>query len=181
MSTPHRATEEQWEIVEICREQGHTPWPTATCLMELRSRVEALERRCEVQLQQLGDLQDRHHRLAGNVRLLEGEVFTDAEVPDAPPPDPLINVTGKGVIVEGQFDYSGTTYVYRAKAQPALAVKDSLTAGLAGSLVERIEARAGGDGRAAIREMAAWLRVESKGHLGSGAHWAHRMEQEASR
>jgi hypothetical protein len=44
MSTPHRATEEQWEIVEICREQGHTPWPTATCLLELRSRVEALER-----------------------------------------------------------------------------------------------------------------------------------------
>ena len=44
MSAPHRATEEQWEIVEICREQGHTPWPTATCLLELRSRVEALEK-----------------------------------------------------------------------------------------------------------------------------------------
>jgi hypothetical protein len=51
----------------------------------------------------------------------------------------------------------------------------------AGSLVERIEARAGGDGHAAIREMAAWLRVESKGHLGSGAHWARCMEQEADR
>jgi hypothetical protein len=77
MSTPHRATEEQWEIVEICREEGHTPWPTATCLLELRSRVEVLERRCEVQLQQVGDLQDRHHRLAGNVRLLEREAITD--------------------------------------------------------------------------------------------------------
>jgi hypothetical protein len=64
--------------------------------------------------------------------------------------------------------------------QAAPSVKESLTAGLTGSLVERIEARAGGDGRAAIREIAAWLRVESKGHLGSGAHWAHRMEQEAS-
>jgi hypothetical protein len=85
MSTPHRATrEEQWEIVEICREQGHTPWPTATCLLELRSRVEALERRCEVQLQQLGDLQDRHHRLAGSVRLLEREM-----VVDQPEPAPL--------------------------------------------------------------------------------------------
>ena len=44
MSTPHRATEEQWEIVEICREEGHTPWPTATCLLELRSRIDHLER-----------------------------------------------------------------------------------------------------------------------------------------
>jgi hypothetical protein len=84
MSTPHRATEEQWEIVEICREEGHTPWPTATCLLELRSRVEALERRCEVQLQQLGDLQDGHHRLAGNVRLLEREVVVDQPEPEPP-------------------------------------------------------------------------------------------------
>jgi hypothetical protein len=81
MSTPHRATEEQWEVVEICREEGHTPWPTATCLLELRARVEVLERRCEVQLQQLSDLQDRHHRLAGSVRLLEGEVVTDQPEP----------------------------------------------------------------------------------------------------
>jgi hypothetical protein len=81
MSTPHRATEEQWEIVEICREEGHTPWPTATCLLELRSRVEVLERRCEVQLQQLSDLQDCHHRLAGSVRLLEREVVTDQPEP----------------------------------------------------------------------------------------------------
>jgi hypothetical protein len=50
---------------------------TDSLVLGLCSRVEELERRCEVQLQQLGDLQDRHHRLAGSVRLLEREVVTD--------------------------------------------------------------------------------------------------------
>ncbi len=44
MSTPHKATEEQWEIVEICRAEGKIPWPTATCLLELRARIDHLER-----------------------------------------------------------------------------------------------------------------------------------------
>ena len=35
--------------------------------------------------------------------------------------------------------------------------------------------------RAAILEVAAWLRAESEGHLGSGSHWARRLEQEANR
>jgi hypothetical protein len=35
--------------------------------------------------------------------------------------------------------------------------------------------------RAAIREVAAWLRVESEGHLGSGLHLSRRLEQEADR
>jgi hypothetical protein len=43
MTDQHRATPEQWEVVEICREEGRIPWPTATALLELRSRVEALE------------------------------------------------------------------------------------------------------------------------------------------
>jgi L-lactate utilization protein LutB len=43
MTDQHRATPEQWEVVEICREEGRIPWPTATALLELRARVEALE------------------------------------------------------------------------------------------------------------------------------------------
>jgi uncharacterized membrane protein len=35
--------------------------------------------------------------------------------------------------------------------------------------------------RAAILEVAAWLRVESEGHFGSGLHWSQRLEQEAKR
>jgi hypothetical protein len=43
MTDQHRATPEQWEVVEICREEGKIPWPTATALLELRARIEALE------------------------------------------------------------------------------------------------------------------------------------------
>ena len=34
--------------------------------------------------------------------------------------------------------------------------------------------------RAAILEVAAWLRAESEGHLGSGLHWAKRLQREAN-
>jgi hypothetical protein len=61
----------------------------------------------------------------------------------------------------------------------------------AGSLVERvadaIAAQATSAGivndrpaRAAILEVAAWMRAESEGHLGSGLHYARRLEQEAN-
>jgi hypothetical protein len=43
MTDQHRATPEQWEVVEICREDGKIPWWTATALLELRARIEALE------------------------------------------------------------------------------------------------------------------------------------------
>jgi hypothetical protein len=42
-SQQHRATPEQWEVIGICKEEGKIPWPTATCLLELRARIEALE------------------------------------------------------------------------------------------------------------------------------------------
>lgn len=43
MTDQHRATTEQWEVVRVCREEGRIPWLTATALLELRARVEALE------------------------------------------------------------------------------------------------------------------------------------------
>jgi hypothetical protein len=43
MTDQHRATPEQWEVVEICSEEGRIPWPTADCLLELRARIEAME------------------------------------------------------------------------------------------------------------------------------------------
>jgi hypothetical protein len=36
------------------------------------------------------------------------------------------------------------------------------------------------EARAAILEVAAWLRAESEGHLGSGLHFARRLQQEAN-
>jgi hypothetical protein len=39
----HKATAEQWAHVERCGSSNVIPWDTAACLLELRSRVEALE------------------------------------------------------------------------------------------------------------------------------------------
>jgi hypothetical protein len=103
-------------------------------------------------------------------------------------------------------DYKGPTWDHWAELtarvealeatqnQPAKAVTDPVwtdTPAPAGSLVERV---AGvicdddemahlwhDDARAAIREVAAWLSQESEGHLGSGAHWAGCLQQEAKR
>jgi len=42
--TDYKATPEQWEHVHICAGMKHqVPWATADCLLELRARVEALE------------------------------------------------------------------------------------------------------------------------------------------
>jgi hypothetical protein len=44
MTEQHRATPEQWEHVEVSAGmKQQIPWATADCLLELRSRIEALE------------------------------------------------------------------------------------------------------------------------------------------
>jgi hypothetical protein len=158
MSTPHRATEEQWEIVEICREEGHTPWPTATCLLELRARVEALEREVVVD-------QPEPAPLATDQDLYQ--LFDQAE-PTFPDGFRAIYDLGR-----------------QHGAQPAPATEKSSAPAPAGSLVERVMVLLGhhGDGtaRAAIREVAAWLRSEYPRREGYGTAWANLIEQEASR
>jgi hypothetical protein len=47
MTDQHRATPEQWKTVEIYAEDGSDEDNvTDSCLLELRSRIEALEARC---------------------------------------------------------------------------------------------------------------------------------------
>jgi len=70
----YRATPEQWTDCEQWAINGGT-WDA--CIIELRARVEALEKRCEVQLMQLSDLQERHHRLTLQVGNLEHELVRD--------------------------------------------------------------------------------------------------------
>jgi hypothetical protein len=41
MSTPHRATPEQWANIERWGSAG--PWDGSSCILELRARIEALE------------------------------------------------------------------------------------------------------------------------------------------
>jgi hypothetical protein len=70
----YRATPEQWTDCEQWAINGGA-WDA--CIIELRARVEALEKRCEVQLMQLSDLQERHHRLTLQVGHLEHELVRD--------------------------------------------------------------------------------------------------------
>ena len=73
MIKQHRVTPEQWESIELYADDNLYD----ACFLELRARVEALDKRCEVQLMQLSDLQDRHHRLTLRVGHLEHELVRD--------------------------------------------------------------------------------------------------------
>ena len=77
MTSQHRATPEQWESIELYADDNLYD----ACFLELRARVEALDKRCEVQLMQLSDLQDRHHRLTLRVGHLEHELVRDDDEP----------------------------------------------------------------------------------------------------
>lgn len=72
--TKYKATPEHWSILE----EQNAPEYDVT-ILELRDRVEMVEKRCEVQLMQLGDLQDRLHRLTMQTRHLENELVKDSE------------------------------------------------------------------------------------------------------
>jgi hypothetical protein len=115
MTDQHRATPEQWEVVEICSEEGKIPWPTAACILELRARVEALE------ADQLEQAESHRFCTDAIVRRVEALEALMTELRAA-----------------------------SAEARPA------------GGLVERVTSVLGhyGDGtaRAAIREVAKWLR-----------------------
>ena len=63
----HKATPEQWAQQETWIDQNDAD---AACLLELRARVETLEKRCEV-------LQERHHRLTLQVGHLEHDLVRD--------------------------------------------------------------------------------------------------------
>ena len=63
----HKATLEHWAAVEAYAQEVSS---TDDCLLELRARVETLEKRCEV-------LQDRHHRLTLKVGHLEHDLYRD--------------------------------------------------------------------------------------------------------
>jgi hypothetical protein len=76
MTEEYKATPEQWAEQEVWLDQNDAD---AACILELRARVETLERRCEVQLMQLSDLQERHHRLTLQVGHLEHELYRDED------------------------------------------------------------------------------------------------------
>ncbi len=129
-----------------CEEWAPNPTIGASdaCILELRARVEALERRCEVQLIQLSDLQERHHRLTLQVGHLEHELVRDDD--DEPqqhcleamdPPE----ANSRPIPDPSQIKNS---LVERVQQATNIEYENSLGTG-------SMEARA------AIREVAAWM------------------------
>jgi hypothetical protein len=126
----------------------------SACLLELHAKVEALEKRCEVQLMQLSDLQERHHRLTLQVGHLEHELVRDDD--DEP-----------------------QQYCLKALEPPETNFKPpSNSSQIRSSLVDRVAATLHAvtdtdlnvppgewapEARAAIREVAAWLDANSGG------------------
>jgi hypothetical protein len=116
------------------------------CIIELRAKVEALEKRCEVQLMQLSDLQERHHRLTLQVGHLEHELVRDDD--DKPQQHCLEAID-----------------LLEANSKPT-----SNDRQIRSSLVKRVHSCIVGEpecghmqARAVIREVAAWLREQEAG------------------
>ncbi|NBX45594.1 MAG: hypothetical protein EBR00_11285 [Gammaproteobacteria bacterium] len=157
----HRATESEWYCIKTRTCGDKADVVTYSCLIELRDRLEALEARDE------DDKEAWAARLRRPGRSQAERIASMAER--------IASLVKRIEALEA--------------AQPA---KSNYPAKPDSSLVERVEDaihrnwNESGHGfraeaRAAIREVAKWLSQESSGHLGSGTHWAQRLEQEAER
>jgi hypothetical protein len=156
----HKATPEQWEVVGLCQEEGKIPWATATCLLELRARVEALEA-------QVSGLQSCHNTTADHLLDIMAMVRGTASAEAKPAP--------AGSLVERLRAYSwrrplqcpspATIAECGGPCEQAFhfcdcGLLEQLNPELkgpapAGSLVERVAAAP--NDRAKIREVAAWF------------------------
>jgi hypothetical protein len=84
----YTATDEQWAQ---CRDWTDNPVVGASdaCILELLCRVETLEKKFDVQLMQLCDLQSRFHRLTIRLHYLETELVRDEDEPQQHPVEAL--------------------------------------------------------------------------------------------
>jgi hypothetical protein len=172
MTDQHRATPLQWRLVE--EDDAQAP----SCILELRSRIEALEATQHVHADVLRLSDAERERLTQElaklaaVRPLETETTYGSEAAaDA------VQILRAPMVVEGTFDHGGETYRLKANATPER--DPATTEHRPGGLVERVTSVLGhyGDGtaRAAIREVAKWLRA------GRMLHAAELLEQETDR
>ena len=127
-------------------------FPTDSCTYELLSRIEVLEATQHAHVNTLRLSDKERDQIRQDLARL-ARVYTTAEVA------PIV-----------------------VPSSPADLLIDRVTWLIAKQFSE---SRRGTDctpfGRAVILEVAAWLRAESEGHLGSGLHWARRLQQEANR
>jgi chromosome segregation ATPase len=185
--TDHKATPEQWTVVE---ELGCRDFYGPSCILELRARVETLEGKYETMrlatvewgkdVDKLKRWSDQHLQriMALEARIHELQTMHNTAVDWRTEQDHRLN----------QLEAAQQPRVFTAEEVDGgvvPTVKDSLTVP-AGSLVERVAdalCRAQLDSpswepeaRAAIREMAEWMRENDCGY--NAVRW---LEQEAER
>ena len=192
MTDQHRATPEQWDLIA---ETG-SGCMSAT-ILELRARVEALEatQHAHADLSRLSDAE--REAMAQEMakpaawRPLKVETTYDEATATAQ------QILNPRMVVEGTFEHGGETYRFKAKPELESAMAElraaSAEARPAGGLVERVAMALDSscpqdeyvinDCRAAIREVAAWLREnDSECQMGGdAAATAELLEREANR
>ncbi len=135
MTDQHRATPEQWEVVEICREEGKIPWPTATALLELRARVEALE---AAQLEQA-----ESHRFCVDAIVRRVEALEAAQKIRSGPESPFVERVADAIAAEATSAGIINDRPARAAIREVAAAARGLRFATAKALIDWLEREAG--------------------------------------
>jgi hypothetical protein len=163
MTKQHKATPEQWAVLE---ETGTSCM--SACILELRARIEALEACDKEDANCWSAVRASMHALRARIEALE-----------ATQQRPLHQDKLDRLIMGSPLDADDGDPIV-VPSSPAGSLVDRVAQALydAPNTLEGVWHTCA---RAAILEVAAWMRAESEGHLGSGLHFARRLEQEANR
>ena len=165
----HKATPEQ-------REDAGAPPDTRACLLELRDRITALEQFRESTAAHSLAMGEAMNQATASIASLEQRV-------GALEPRPWIRPQTHAEIDEGLRAASRKAIadgvVHPVPPAPAPAADPAPAPPK--SLVDAVEARAGGDARSAIHEVADWLQRRHTGRIANGSQFAEVLRQEAER
>jgi len=152
--TDYKATPEQWEHVHICAGMKHqVPWATADCLLELRDRVQLLE---AVAQKHIVETSANILALTSRVESLEAAERQASKVYEISKP---LKLTAK------QQEELNALLRPSSKPSPnSPQIGSSLVERVEGALMESIKEQ-GSMARAAIREVAKWMREQQDGDL----------------
>lgn len=181
----HKATPEQWE------DAGAFASDTRACLLELRDRITALEQFRESTAAHslaMGEAMNQATAsiasLEQRVKALEGPAAEAAELRAALQQENQrrlaqeASAPAAAPAPDGESEYTDAEWseIQRFTA-PAAAPAPAPPM----SLVDAVEARAGGDARSAIHEVADWLQLRHTGRIANGSQFAEVLRQEAER
>lgn len=184
MSTPHKATPEQWE------DAGAFASDTRAFLLELRDRITALEQFRESTAAHSLAMGEAMNQATASIAVLEASIAVleqrvGAPVRMADRVAELRAALQRLALKGGKVTLPEICDVFeqwgRRLAAPASAPATEPAPAPTRSLVDAVEARAGGDARSAIREVADWLQRRHTGRIANGSQFAELLRQEVWR